>query len=107
MPFLGFGLEEAHELVPQRVFGALGKTFNAVSNPIIMGRNRGIGVTLINQRAAAINKDVLTQLDTLLVFRHVAPQDRKALKEWVEYHAAEGDFEQFMKPLPSIPTGED
>ena len=99
-------IEEAHEFVPQRVFGALGKTFNAVSNLIVMGRNRGIGVTLINQRAATINKDVLTQLDTLLAFRNVSPQDRKALKEWVEYHEAEGDFDRFMKSLPSLPTGE-
>src|SRR5919197_1467146 len=99
-------IEEAHEFLPQRVFGALGKTFNAVSNLIVMGRNRGLGVTLINQRAATINKDVLTQLDTLLAFRNVSPQDRKALKEWVEYHAAEGDFDEFMKSLPSLPTGE-
>jgi len=99
-------IEEAHEFVPQRVFGALGKTFNAVSNLIVMGRNRGIGVTLINQRVATISKDVLTQLDTLLAFRNVAPQDRKALKEWVEYHAAEGDFDKFMQSLPSLPTGE-
>jgi uncharacterized protein len=99
-------IEEAHEFIPQRVSGALGKTFNAVSNLVVMGRNRGIGVTLINQRAATINKDVLTQLDTLLAFRNVSPQDRKALKEWVEYHAAEGDFEAFMQSLPSLPTGE-
>lgn len=99
-------IEEAHEFVPQRVFGALGKTFNAVSNLVVMGRNRGIGVTLINQRAATINKDVLTQIDTLLAFRNIAPQDRKALREWVEYHAAEGDFEKFMDSLPSLPTGE-
>jgi len=99
-------IEEAHEFVPQRVFGAMGKTFNAVSNLVVMGRNRGLGVTLINQRAATINKDVLTQLDTLLAFRNVSPQDRKALKEWVEFHAAEGDFDKFMKSLPSLPTGE-
>jgi uncharacterized protein len=73
---------------------------------VVMGRNRGIGVTLINQRAATINKDVLTQIDTLLAFQNVSPQDRKALKEWVEYHAAEGDFEAFMKSLPSLPKGE-
>ena len=99
-------IEEAHEFVPQRVFGGLGKTFNAVSNLVVMGRNRGLGVTLINQRAATINKDVLTQLDTLLAFRNVSPQDRKALKEWVEAHSAEGDFEKFMASLPSLPTGE-
>jgi uncharacterized protein len=99
-------IEEAHEYVPQRVFGGLGKTFNAVSNLVVMGRNRGLGVTLINQRAATINKDVLTQLDTLLAFRNVSPQDRKALKEWVEAHSAEGDFDKFMESLPSLPTGE-
>lgn len=99
-------IEEAHEFVPQRVFGGEGKVFNAVSNLVVMGRNRGIGVTLINQRAATLNKDVLTQIDTLLAFRNIAPQDRQALRDWVEYHAAEGDFDDFMKSLPSLPTGE-
>lgn len=99
-------IEEAHEYVPQRVFGGLGVVFNAVSNLVVMGRNRGLGVTLINQRAATVNKDVLTQLDTLLAFRNTAPQDRKALREWVEFHSAEGDFEKFMDSLPSLPTGE-
>lgn len=99
-------IEEAHEFVPQRVFGAMSKTFSAVESLVVMGRNKGIGVTLINQRAATVNKDVLTQLDTLLAFRNVAPQDRKALQEWVEAHGAEGDFENFMKSLPSLPTGE-
>lgn len=99
-------IEEAHEFVPQRVFGGLGKTFNAVSNLIVMGRNRGIGVTILNQRAATVNKDVLTQIDTLLAFRNIAPQDRNALKDWVEAHSAEGDFNKFMQSLPSLPTGE-
>lgn len=99
-------IEEAHEYVPQRVFGGMGKTFNAVSNLVVMGRNRGLGVTLLNQRAATVNKDVLTQIDTLIAMRSVGPQDRKALREWVEYHTAEGDFEKFINSLPSLPTGE-
>lgn len=99
-------IEEAHEYVPQRVMGAMGRTFAAVEALVVMGRNKGIGITLINQRAATVNKDVLTQLDTLLAFRNVAPQDRKALKEWVEAKGAEGDFEKFMASLPSLPTGE-
>lgn len=99
-------IEEAHEYVPQRVFGGLGVVFNAVSNLVVMGRNRGLGITLINQRAATINKDVLTQLDSLLAFRNTSPQDRKALKEWVEHHSAEGDFNKFMDSLPSLPNGE-
>jgi hypothetical protein len=99
-------IEEAHEFLPQRVFGGLGVVFNAVSNLVVMGRNRGIGVTLINQRAATINKDVLTQLDTLLAFQNTSPQDRKALADWVEYHSAEGDFDKFMQSLPFLPKGE-
>lgn len=99
-------IEEAHEFVPQRVQAGMGKCFSAVESLVVMGRNKGLGVTLINQRAATVNKDVLTQLDTLLAFRNVAPQDRKALQEWVEAHGAEGDFEAFMKSLPSLPTGE-
>jgi hypothetical protein len=42
-------IEEAQEFVPQCVLGDVCKTFHAVSNLIAMGRNRGIGVTLINQ----------------------------------------------------------
>ena len=99
-------IEEAHEFVPQRVQGAGAKCFSAVESLVVMGRNRGIGVTLINQRAATINKDVLTQLDTLIALRNVGPQDRKALRDWVEFHTAEGDFEKFMSSLPSLPTGE-
>lgn len=99
-------IEEAHEFLPQRVFGGLGVIFNAVSNLVVMGRNRGIGVTLINQRAATLNKDVLTQIDTLLAFQNTSPQDRKALADWVEYHSAEGDFKKFMDSLPSLPKGE-
>lgn len=99
-------IEEAHEFVPQRVQSGLGKCFSAVEALVVMGRNRGIGVSLINQRAATLNKDVLTQVDTLFAFRNVAPQDRKALKEWVDAHAAEDDFNAFMASLPSLPTGE-
>ena len=99
-------IEEAHEFVPQRVQSGAGKCFSAVESLVTMGRNRGIGVTLINQRAATVNKDVLTQLDTLIALRSVGPQDRKALSEWVEAHSADGDFDKFMDTLPGLPTGE-
>lgn len=99
-------IEEAHEFVPQRVQSGAGKCFAAVEALVVMGRNRGLGVSLINQRAATLNKDVLTQVDTLVAMRSVGPQDRKALKEWVEAHSAEGDFNDFITSLPSLPTGE-
>lgn len=99
-------IEEAHQFLPQRLEHGQEAMFSAINDLVVMGRNRGLGVTLINQRAATINKDALTQIDTLLAFRNVAPEDRKALKGWVEHHLAEGDFEEFMDSLPSLPTSE-
>jgi hypothetical protein len=80
-------IEEAPELVPQRLRPDMTGVFEAVERLVSRGRNRGIGVTLISQRAATINKDVLTQIDALFVFGVTSPQDRKALHEWVEAKA--------------------
>lgn len=99
-------IEEAHEYIPQRVMGEMGVCFNAVNSLIVMGRNRGIGVTILNQRASTVNKDSLTQIDTLIALRSVGPQDRKALSDWVEFQGAEGDFSKFIESLPTMPTGE-
>lgn len=101
-------IEEAHEFVPQRVMGAGARCFSAVEALLVMGRNRGIGVTLLNQRMATLNKDLLTQIDVLVAFRSVGPQDRKAFKDWVEVHNDENDdnFDEFMKTVPGLPTGE-
>jgi len=100
-------IEEAHEFVPQRVQGAMAKCFSAVEALLVMGRNRGIGVTLLNQRMATLNKDLLTQIDVLVAFRSVGPQDRKAFRDWVEGHNDENDthFDEFMSSVPSLPTG--
>jgi hypothetical protein len=98
-------VEEAHEYVPQRIMPGAGMTFAAVEALVTMGRNRGIGVTMLNQRAATLNKDVLSQIDTLLALRSVGPQDRDALQAWVEYQEADGDLNKFITSLPSLKTG--
>lgn len=100
-------IEEAHEFVPQRVQGAMARCFSAVEALLVMGRNRGIGVTLLNQRMATLNKDLLTQIDVLVAFRSVGPQDRKAFRDWVEVHNEENDehFNEFMRSVPALKTG--
>lgn len=99
-------VEEAHEYLPQRVMGAMGRTFNAVANLVVMGRNMGIGVTLLNQRAATVNKDVLTQCDTLVAFKNTSPQDRKALTDWMEQNSEPAMFKKFLASLSSLGKGE-
>jgi len=95
-------IEETPELAPQRLRPDLYDVYEAVERIVLRGRNKGIGVTLVSQRAATINKDVLTQVDALLVFGVTSPQDRKALKEWVEAKGDTGRLEQFENGIAGL-----
>ncbi len=95
-------LEEAPELVPQKVQGDRAETFEAVERLVSRGRNKGLGVVLVSQRAATINKDVLTQIDLLVVLGLAAPQDRKAIGDWIRAWDQEGQAEVFDKGLAGL-----
>jgi hypothetical protein len=97
-------LEEAPALVPQKIPSDRAELYEAVERLVSRGRNKGIGVVLVGQRAATINKDVLTQIDNLFVGRLVGKTDRKALGEWVEAWDVEDKFGEFMESLATLPT---
>jgi hypothetical protein len=69
------------------------------------GRTRGLGTTLITQRAAAINKNVLTQAEMLVALRMTSPQDRSAVDDWVKAHGTPEQRDRMMSSLPSLPVG--
>src|SRR5206468_1607521 len=69
-------IDEASLVVPQRVMGEEAKMVGAIQQLVRQGRSSGIGVALIDQRPATINKDVLTQLELLVCHRITSPQDR-------------------------------
>ncbi|MBO0881498.1 MAG: ATP-binding protein, partial [Mycobacterium sp.] len=71
-----------------------------MENIVRRGRNKGIGCTLASQRAAVLNKDVLTQVDALVALRVAAPQDRDAIRDWVR---GQGDEQTWSKIAPSLP----
>lgn len=96
-------MEEADDYLPQKGFGEKGKLLHDCSRLLLWGRQRGIGGTVISQRSARIHKDVLTQSETLIVLRTTAPQDHKAIHEWVKYH---GQSEELIQSLPSLENGE-
>lgn len=95
-------IEEAPELVPQRLRPDMMDVFEAVERLVSRGRNKGLGVVLVSQRTATINKDVLTQVDALLIFGLTSPQDRKTLGEWVEAHGDEGRLKQFEEGIAEL-----
>jgi hypothetical protein len=102
-------IDEVARFCPQRIEKDFDLTtcLGAVEDVTALGRSRGLGIALIGQRPASINKNVLTQADNLIAMRTVGVQDRKALDEWVE--AAQGDKadrDQMVRELPSLPQGE-
>lgn len=96
-------LEEADDYIPQRPFREQARCLRAWENIVRRGRARGLGMTMITQRSAAINKNVLTQIETLIVLRTTSPQDRKAVEAWVEYH---GQSRELLESLPGLENGE-
>lgn len=98
--------DEASSFVPQSVQGDVARMVGAVEDLVRRGRASGIGVMLIDQRAASVNKDVLTQLELLVAHRHVSPQDQGALKAWVQAHDTGDQAAAFLSSLASLPQGE-
>lgn len=98
-------IDEAPLFVPQKVLGETARTVGAVEDLIARGRNAGFGVVLISQRSATINKDVLTQCDTIITHRLTSPQDRKALSDWIEENATIEKQKEVLQSLATMPNG--
>lgn len=96
-------LEEADDYAPQRPQRDQARLLGAWQRVVRRGRSRGLGMTMVTQRSAALNKDVLTQIETLIVMRTTSPQDRKAIQGWVEYH---GQSRELLASLPELQDGE-
>lgn len=103
-------LEEADEFAPQRPSGGRKgegndmRMLGAIEQIVRRGRSRGLGMTMVTQRSAKLNKDVLTQADTLVAMRTTAPHDIDAIKAWVAYHV--GGASEAIPSLPGLGTGE-
>ncbi len=95
-------LEEAPILVPQS--GSYSKNQRRCKASLAhlwrVGRNRGYGGTVIAQRAAAVDKNLLTQCGSLLLMRLAAMIDRRAITEWIANNAA--NAERYMEMIPSL-----
>ena len=96
-------MEEAQEFVPQQVRGDVAKMVGAYERLLKLGRNFGIGASLISQRPQSVNKDVLNQTECLVVFQMTGPQERKTVRTWI---AEKGIDEDIEAVLPHLKRGE-
>jgi hypothetical protein len=96
-------LEEADDYIPQKPMREEAHLLRAWENIVRRGRSRGLGMTMITQRSASLNKNVLTQAQTLIAMRTTGPQDRKAIEEWVKYNDQSLDI---LESLAGLEDGE-
>lgn len=101
-------VDECDAFVPQnpRQRGEISRCIGAIEDLVRKGRAAGIGVVLISQRPASINKDVLTQAETMICHRVTAPHDRKSLREWIDAHDTKEQGAEFFGSLASLKVGE-
>ncbi len=102
-------IDEAHCFMPQgKVLSPQAGAMLAAGNELLSGgRAAGLRVTLLSQRPQKLHKDSLTQAETLVAMRLVAPHDRKAVAEWMKAQADDDKHaESILNSLPGLKTGE-
>lgn len=101
-------VDEAHLFAPQGKVNdpQSGAMLHAANNLVSLGRSRGLRIILITQRPAKLHKDSLTQVETLVALRLIAPQDRKAVEEWIKDNADEKKGREIIESLATLPTGQ-
>lgn len=96
-------IEEAQVFIPQRVEGGEARMVGAFEDVVRLGRNFGIGITMVSQRPQSVNKQVLSQTEVLISLQITGPHERKAVEEWVSEH---GEDRKLAGELPSLQRGE-
>lgn len=101
-------VDEAHVFMPQGKVPdpQSGQMLAAGNNMVSGGRSRGLRITLITQRPAKLHKDSLTQVETLVAMKLIAPQDRAAVEAWIEDNADEKRAREIISTLATLKTGE-
>lgn len=98
-----FFIEEAQLFIPQRCGPDEARMLGAFEHIVRLGRNYGIGATIISQRPQSVNKEVLSQVECLCVLQVNGTHERKALDEWVQEAGAD---RRLVNELPGLGRGE-
>ncbi len=91
-------VEEAHEFIPQSKSTEIKDMLVRIA---LRGRKRGIGLVMISQRSAKIDKDVLTQAELYFLHKVVHPADIKVYKEILPL-----DVHKIETTVPRLNKGE-
>jgi uncharacterized protein len=90
-------IEEAHNFVPEKGFGEA-KASKIIKTVASEGRKFGLGLCVVSQRPAIVQKTVLSQCTTQIILKVTNPNDLKAISTSVEGITSESESE--IKNLP-------
>lgn len=94
--------EEGHEFFPQYVDAGAASMVGATKRLWKVGRNFGIGGTIVSQRAAEVNKGAINLSDVIVTGQLKAPNDVKTIAAWTN---ANGVDDKAIESLPKLPKG--
>ncbi|MCI4324664.1 MAG: ATP-binding protein [Thermoplasmata archaeon] len=97
IPPLFFVIEEAHNYAPQQGTATCSRILKNIASE---GRKFGLGLCVVTQRAARIDKSVLSQCNTQLILQVTNPLDLKAIAQSIE-----GLTEGMTEMIQSLPVG--
>lgn len=92
-------IEEAHNFIPEKGTGEK-QCSKIIRTLAAEGRKFGLGLCVITQRPARIEKNVLSQCNTQIILKVTNPNDLKAVSSSVE-----GITTQTEKEIPNLPIG--
>lgn len=98
-------VDEADAIAPQKPQPNEARMLGAIEDVVRRGGQRGLGCTLVTQRTAVLNKNVLTQAQVLVALRTIAPQDLKAMQAWIDVHGEPEQQRTLMGSLAALPVG--
>jgi DNA helicase HerA-like ATPase len=97
IPPLMMVAEEAHNWCPQQGVASSSRIMRTIAAE---GRKFGLGLTIISQRAAKIDKNVLSQCNTQMILKVTNPNDIKAIVS-----SLEGMSEGMDEEIQRLPIG--
>ncbi|PYN82452.1 MAG: hypothetical protein DMD96_06020 [Candidatus Rokuibacteriota bacterium] len=98
-------IDEADAIAPQRPMKGEERMLGAAEDIVRRGGQRGIGITMVTQRAAVLNKNVLSQCGILLFLRTLGLQDIDGVNEWINKHGQPEQKARLMADISSLPRG--
>jgi hypothetical protein len=100
VPPLLFLLEEAHNFAPERGFGK-STALSIIRTIASEGRKFGMGLCVVSQRPARVDKSVLSQCNTQIILKVTNPNDLRAISQSIEGFTADLE-EEIMQLQPGV-----